>query len=143
MYYFVMADFLTGLSHSIVQQFPRKFEVSQVYHHTSGILIRHVDWFFIGVSLIYVFDVVVRFIGLGFSSFKANGWNIFDLIVAGGSLVTVVVAQVNGQLGFVMSQLQKLFLVSIAFKLVQRTNSLNKLFKTAMYVFLTERSGMY
>jgi hypothetical protein len=39
-----------------------------------------------------------------------------------------------GASGYVIDQLQKLFLVSIAFKLVQRMNSLNKLFKTAVYV---------
>lgn len=32
------------------------------------------------------------------------------------------------------TQLQKLFLVSIAFKLVQKSNALNQLFKTAMSV---------
>ena len=39
-----------------------------------------------------------------------------------------------GSSGFAIEQLQKLFLTSIAFKLVQRTNSLNKFFKTAVYV---------
>lgn len=78
----------------------------------------------------YVVDIHVRFYGLGWRSFRANGWNMFDIIVASGSLLTVRV----GASGYVIDQLQKLFLVSIAFKLVQRMNSLNKLFKTAVYV---------
>ncbi len=81
----------------------------------------------------YVVDILVRFYGLGWRSFRANGWNIFDIVVASGSLLTTISVRV-GASGYVIDQLQKLFLVSIAFKLVQRMNSLNKLFKTAVYV---------
>ncbi|KAI5121745.1 hypothetical protein M0805_009034 [Coniferiporia weirii] len=88
------------------------------------------SWF-LAITLIYVVDIVVRWFGLGFRSFKANGWNIFDVVVAVGALVTTVIIRLGSQ-SFLIAQLQKLFLVSIAFKLVQRTNSLNQLFKTAM-----------
>jgi hypothetical protein len=81
----------------------------------------------------YVIDIIVRFYGLGWRSFRANGWNIFDVIVASGSLITSISVRI-GVSGYIIDQLQKLFLVSIAFKLVQRMNSLNKLFKTAVYV---------
>ncbi|PBK87237.1 hypothetical protein ARMGADRAFT_939192 [Armillaria gallica] len=87
--------------------------------------------FFLGLTFVYLIDVSVRFLGLGWHSFRANGWNIFDIISAGGSFVTTIIVRF-GSSGFVTQQLQKLFLVSIAFKLVQRTNSLNKLFKTVM-----------
>jgi hypothetical protein len=86
---------------------------------------------------IYLLDVSVRFFGLGWPSFRANGWNLFDLIVASGSFITTFAVRF-GNSGFAAQQLQKLFLVSIAFKLVQRTNSLNMLFKTAVYVFLSD-----
>ena len=82
---------------------------------------------------LYLLDVYVRLYGLRWRSFKANGWNLFDLVVAHGSFITLIIVQF-GQSGYVINQLQKLFLVSIAFKLVQRTNSLNMLFKTAMCV---------
>ena len=81
----------------------------------------------------YCVDVVVRFFGLGWSSYSANGWNMFDIVVAAGSLFTTLVVRFNTG-GFVIQQLQKLFITSIALKLVQRVNSLNKLFKTAVYV---------
>lgn len=74
---------------------------------------------------------MVRWFGLGFRSFKANGWNIFDVVIAVGALITTIVIRLGSE-SFVIAQLQKLFLVSIAFKLVQRTNSLNQLFKTVM-----------
>ncbi|KAI0776961.1 Ion transport protein-domain-containing protein [Trametes elegans] len=87
--------------------------------------------FFIFVTVIYVVDIFVRLLGLGWPSYSANGWNIFDIIVAGGSLFTTLIVRFNTG-GFVIQQLQKLFITSIAFKLVQRVNSLNKLFKTAV-----------
>lgn len=73
----------------------------------------------------------MRLYGLGWDSFSANGWNLFDIIIAGGSLVTTLIVRFHSS-GFVVQQLQKLFITSIAFKLVQRMNNLNKLFKTAV-----------
>ncbi|TFK51284.1 hypothetical protein OE88DRAFT_1800091 [Heliocybe sulcata] len=88
-------------------------------------------YWFLFAALAYATDAAVRLIGLGFSSFRANGWNLFDVIVAPGAFVTVLIVLV-GEPPEWIQQLQRLFIVSIAFKLVQRTNSLNKLFKTAM-----------
>jgi hypothetical protein len=89
------------------------------------------DMFFLVFTAIYIVDVAVRFFGLGWSSFKANGWNLFDLFVSCGSFLTTLIVE-PGDTGYAIEQLQKLFLVSIAFKLVQRTDSLNMLFKTSM-----------
>lgn len=89
------------------------------------------DAFSLIVTTMYVVDITVRFYGLGWRSFRANGWNLFDVVVAGGSFITTLIVRF-GYMGFAVEQLQKLFLVSIAFKLVQRTNSLNQLFKTVM-----------
>ena len=95
------------------------------------------DDFFLVLMFIYLLDVSVRFFGLGWRSFRANGWNLFDLVVASGSFITTFTVRF-GNTAFGIQQLQKLFLVSIAFKLVQRTNSLNMLFKTAVYVFFSD-----
>jgi voltage-dependent calcium channel len=78
-------------------------------------------------------DVVVRFYGLGWYSFRNNGWNIYDAIVGAGSLVTTLLVRISPTQSL-STTLQKLFIVAIAFKLVQRADSLNKLFKTAVYV---------
>jgi len=80
---------------------------------------------------IYLIDVIIRCFGLGWRSFRANGWNLFDIVVSCGSFITTLIVRF-GHSGFGVQQLQKLFLVSIAFKLVQRANSLNMLFKTAV-----------
>lgn len=97
-----------------------------------------IDVLFLFLTMIYAIDLLVRFFGLGPRSFRANGWNIFDLIVITGSFATTIPAiqtalkdtagsQVN-------TQLQKLFLVAIALKLVQRNSRLNQLFKASVLV---------
>ncbi|KAH6905112.1 high-affinity cell membrane calcium channel [Coprinopsis sp. MPI-PUGE-AT-0042] len=89
------------------------------------------NFFFLVLMFLFIADIYVRLYGLRWRSFKANGWNLFDLVVAHGSFVTTFLV-VAGLQNFAVVQLQKLFLVSIAFKLVQRVNSLNMLFKTAV-----------
>ncbi|KAJ7435576.1 Ion transport protein-domain-containing protein [Mycena galericulata] len=87
--------------------------------------------FFLVSTSIYIVYVAVRLFGLGWRSFHSNGWNVFDIVVAVGSFSTTLIIRF-GSVGFATQRLQKLFLVCIAFKLVERTNSLNKLFKTAV-----------
>lgn len=87
--------------------------------------------FFLVFTAIYIVDVAVRFFGLGWSSFKANGWNLFDLFVSIGTFLTTLIVQAGNE-NSALQHLQKLFLVSIAFKLVQKTDSLNMLFKTSV-----------
>ncbi|KAI6127016.1 Ion transport protein-domain-containing protein [Pisolithus sp. B1] len=82
------------------------------------------------MTSIYMLDIITRFYGLGWESFRDNGWNIFDVIVASGSFTATIIVQ-SGSTNPTIQQLQKLFLVCIAFKLVQRVDSLNQLFKTA------------
>lgn len=84
------------------------------------------------MGMVYLADVVVRLSGLGRSYWK-GGWNIFDIVVAFGTFITTS-AIMLGSRNFVFQQLQKLFLVSIAFKLIQKFNNLNQLFKTAVFV---------
>ncbi|KAF8122971.1 Ion transport protein-domain-containing protein [Boletus edulis] len=90
------------------------------------------DWhniFSFTISAMYVVDTTIRLYGLGWHSFRANGWNLFDVVVASGSFTTILCARFYpGEI--YIQLLEKLFLVSIAFKLVQRVASLNQLFKT-------------
>ncbi|KAG8696332.1 calcium channel protein [Ceratobasidium sp. 394] len=86
---------------------------------------------FLFMALVYALDVIIRLSGLGWRSFKANGWNLFDIVVVTGNLATGIPI-VFGSTGFAIEQLQKLFLVSIAFKLVQKSDNLNQLFKTSV-----------
>lgn len=81
----------------------------------------------------YATDIGIRFTGLGWKSFSQNGWNLYDIFVVTGTFATTIPI-ILGTSSQTAIQLQKLFLVSIAFKLVQKNNSLNQLFKTAMSV---------
>lgn len=74
-------------------------------------------------------DTTVRLYGLGWRAFCANGWNLFDILVASGSFMTTLFARLYPE-DFSTQLLQKLFLVSMTFKLVQRLATLNQLFKT-------------
>lgn len=73
--------------------------------------------------------MVVRAVGLG-RSFYENGWNIYDVVVISGTVATTIPVLLDVSEGAL--QLQKVFLVSLTVKLVQRSDSLNRLFKTAM-----------
>jgi hypothetical protein len=84
------------------------------------------------LGMVYLTDVVVRLFGLG-RSYWRGGWNIFDIVVVLGTFATTT-AMLLGSENFAIQQLQKLFLVSIAFKLIQKFNNLNQLFKTAVFV---------
>lgn len=90
------------------------------------------DYIFLGFTLLYLIDVVVRLAGLG-TSFFENGWNIYDLVVIAGTVATTVPILLN-LTGDALVQLQKVFLVALIFKLVQRNDELHQLFKTAVYV---------
>ncbi|ORX40063.1 Ion transport protein-domain-containing protein [Kockovaella imperatae] len=94
------------------------------------------DWIFIFMTVLYAVDLLVRFYGLGLKSFRANGWNLYDFVVVVGSFATTIPALQAEAAGTPGSewgtQLQKLFLVAIPFKLVQRIDSLNQLFKTSV-----------
>ncbi|KAG9016762.1 calcium channel protein [Tulasnella sp. 427] len=92
-------------------------------------LIKH--FLFLVLTTIYAIDIAVRILGLGLRSFRANGWNLFDVLVVAGSFATTVPI-VLGSTNFAVEQLQKLFLVCIAFKLVQKNSGLNQLFKTSV-----------
>ncbi|KAG9050174.1 calcium channel protein [Tulasnella sp. UAMH 9824] len=89
------------------------------------------DFLFLVLTTIYAVDIAVRITGLGLRSFRANGWNLFDVFVVTGSFATTVPI-VLGSKNFAVEQLQKLFLVCIAFKLVQKNSGLNQLFKTSI-----------
>ncbi|KDR78145.1 hypothetical protein GALMADRAFT_64911 [Galerina marginata CBS 339.88] len=85
------------------------------------------------IPTIYFFDVVIRSYGLGRRSFCSNGWNLFDVVVATGSFVTTL-AVYFGHSVFYVRPLQQLFLVSITFKLVQLTRSLDVVLETALSI---------
>jgi voltage-dependent calcium channel len=90
-----------------------------------------IDYVYLVLAACFIADPIVKLIGLGWKSFNANGWNWFDVVVIFGSVITTL-AIIFGVGGFAVRQAQKLFLVCVAFKLMQKLDSLNQLFKTAV-----------
>jgi hypothetical protein len=90
-----------------------------------------IDVVYLALAMCFLADPFVKFIGLGWRSFRSNGWNIFDVVVILGSIGTTLVTLLDLG-GFSVRQAQKLFLVCVAFKLMQKLDGLNQLFKTAV-----------
>ncbi|CAG8569817.1 3141_t:CDS:10 [Ambispora leptoticha] len=78
---------------------------------------------------IYIIDICIKLAGFGWKVFRENRWNLFDVFVVSGAALTTIPMNINVAQGAVI-QLQKLFLVAIALKLIQKSDSLNQLFKT-------------
>ncbi|TXT15853.1 hypothetical protein VHUM_00356 [Vanrija humicola] len=96
---------------------------------------RQLDSIFLAFIVAYAVDILVNFYGLGFKSFRTNGWNIYDVVVIIGCFVTTIPAihaSSDTASGLANKQVQKLFLTMYCLKLVQRLDSLNQLFKTSI-----------
>jgi hypothetical protein len=91
------------------------------------------DIVYISITFVFGLDIVFRLAGLGWKAYRSDWWNLFDLFVVTGTLATTIpLLDPDGQINNVNIQLQKIFLIAVAFKLVQRNNALNQLFKTAV-----------
>ncbi|GAA5835858.1 hypothetical protein JCM9279_002122 [Rhodotorula babjevae] len=89
------------------------------------------NYIFLGFTVAYLVDVVVRLVGLGRAFFQ-NGWNLYDLVIISGTVATTLPIVANATDSQTAIQLQKVFLVALVFKLVQRNDQLHQLFKTAV-----------
>lgn len=90
------------------------------------------DIIYISLASIFAIDIAVRLLGLGWRSYRQDMWNLFDLIVVLGLFTTSIPLLSPNKNNSANVQLQKFFLVAVAFKLVQKNNALNQLFKTAV-----------
>jgi hypothetical protein len=80
---------------------------------------------------VYVANVLIRLIGLGWHRFSRSSWDLFSLIAVPGAFITSVLDISSRQKNHVVLELNKLFLVSVALLLIPRNNQLDQLFKTA------------
>ncbi|MCO5613915.1 hypothetical protein L7F22_068195 [Adiantum nelumboides] len=90
------------------------------------------DIIYISLASVFAIDIGVRLSGLGWRSYRQDMWNLFDLIVVLGLFTTSIPLLSPNPNNAANAQLQKFFLVAVAFKLVQKNNALNQLFKTAI-----------
>ncbi|KAI2635172.1 ion transporter [Xylaria nigripes] len=88
------------------------------------------DKIFLLFTLIYIANIVIRIVGLGWMRFKRSSWDVFSLLAVFGAFATsLILIQRQDKESFV--QLHKGFLVSIVLLLIPRNDALDQLFKTA------------
>jgi hypothetical protein len=85
---------------------------------------------FLGLTFVYISNIVIRIIGLTWTRFRKSSWDIYAVISVSGTLVTTILALAQRK-SWVINILNKLCLVSIALLLIPRNNQLDQLFKTA------------
>ncbi|KAJ5135682.1 uncharacterized protein N7515_004960 [Penicillium bovifimosum] len=85
---------------------------------------------FFAFMFVYVANVLIRLIGLGWHRFSRSSWDLFSLIAVPGAFITSVL-DISSHQNHVVLELNKLFLVSVALLLIPRNNQLDQLFKTA------------
>ncbi|KAI1115137.1 ion transporter [Nemania sp. NC0429] len=88
------------------------------------------DVIFLFFTLIYIANIIVRIVGLGWKRFRRSSWDVFSLIAVSGAFITsLVLIEEQDKEAFV--QLHKGFLVGIVLLLIPRNDALDQLFKTA------------
>ncbi|XXG98720.1 hypothetical protein Hte_005049 [Hypoxylon texense] len=81
-------------------------------------------------TLIYIANIVIRIVGLGWKRFRRSSWDVFSLLSVFGAFVTTILL-VTQQDNQTFVQIQKYFLDSIVLLLIPRNDALDQLFKTA------------
>ncbi|KAH8197534.1 hypothetical protein TruAng_008317 [Truncatella angustata] len=88
------------------------------------------DITFLLFTLIYIANVVIRIVGLGWTRFRKSSWDVFSLITVTGAFATSALLISNEDYSIYV-QLHKTFLVAIVLLLIPRNDALDQLFKTA------------
>ncbi|KAK3383891.1 Ion transport protein-domain-containing protein [Lasiosphaeria ovina] len=88
------------------------------------------DGLFLVFTLIYISNIVVRIVGLGWSRFRKSSWDVFSLVAVIGALATSILFLTN-TVQDTYIQLHKFFLVALVLLLIPRNDALDQLFKTA------------
>ena len=92
------------------------------------------DFLFLGFTVVYIVNIVVRIIGLSWERFRRSSWDLYSIVTVSGVFLTTVMTLASYS-NRTFDQLHKLFLVSITFLLIPRNNQLDQLFKTAAASF--------
>lgn len=93
-------------------------------------LLTAIDYIFLVLTIIFIANVIIRIIGLSWHRFRRSSWDVFSIFAVSGTFVTSILIQIRRDQR-VFTQLNKLYLVSIALLLIPRNNQLDQLFKTA------------
>ncbi|KAF0318752.1 ion transporter [Colletotrichum asianum] len=88
------------------------------------------DGLFLAFTLVYMANIAIRIIGLGWARFRRSSWDLYSLVVVTGAFVSTSVLIISRNSDTYV-QLHKFFLVAILLLLIPRNDALDQLFKTA------------
>ncbi|KAB5580798.1 Ion transport protein-domain-containing protein [Coniochaeta sp. 2T2.1] len=88
------------------------------------------DIAFLVFTLIYIANITIRIVGLGWSRFRRSSWDVFSVVAVTGALATSILFMTDTNRDTYI-QLHKFFLVAIVLLLIPRNDALDQLFKTA------------
>ena len=88
------------------------------------------SYIFLGFTVFYMANVVVRIIGLSWSRFRRSSWDVFSIFAVFGTFISTVLilAKPDSQS---LQLAHKTFLVLIILLIIPRNDALDQLFKTA------------
>lgn len=89
------------------------------------------NFIFLGLILIYIANIVIRVVGLGWSRYRKSSWDVYALLAVGGALIATIALFAAGEHRNIYTQFHKVFLVGIVLLLIPRNDALDQLFMTA------------
>ncbi|KAL5002707.1 Ion transport protein-domain-containing protein [Aspergillus recurvatus] len=93
------------------------------------------DGLFFLFNFVYIANVLLRMVGLGWHRFSTSSWDMYALLVVPSTIITSILNFTSYEQRKTIEVLNKLFLVAITLLLIPRNNQLDQLFKTAAASF--------
>ena len=84
---------------------------------------------FLAFDLIYIANIFIRVVGLGWTRFRKSSWDVYSLFVVFGAFISTIALLFHQ--GDTYTQVHKVFLVAVVLLLIPRNDALDQLFKTA------------
>lgn len=89
------------------------------------------EYIFLLFILIYISNITIRIIGLGWTRFRRSSWDLYSLVAVLGAFTAILVLLIVDMRADTYVQLHKIFLVAIVLLVIPRNDALDQLFKTA------------
>ncbi|KAM0445123.1 hypothetical protein ACHAO4_009925 [Trichoderma viride] len=89
------------------------------------------EYIFLLFILIYITNITIRIVGLGWTRFRRSSWDLYSLVAVSGAFIATLALLIADSGADTYVQLHKIFLVAIVLLLIPRNDALDQLFKTA------------
>ncbi|KAK5987704.1 Calcium-channel protein cch1 [Cladobotryum mycophilum] len=89
------------------------------------------EYIFLMFILIYITNITIRIIGLGWTRFRRSSWDLYSLVSVSGAFISTLALLIADTSQDTYIQLHKFFLVAIVLLVIPRNDALDQLFKTA------------